>query len=307
MKRYFFLVFVLFMTLFSSAEPLKERRIYYLDCSYSMITNNLWQPVCNDLINAINSVQDQSTELFVIPFAVDSQWHSILSVETANADSAGKANLNNFIRQLKPSPKCRTYHSETLNDLYINNRVDTSRVTYVFIMTDGKDEEQPTRFPGLLKQWNSLYGDQFVYGFYVMLHSSAKNDSVSGIIASTKHLWEVQTAKVNINLIRPDVSAVFLARGKEHYVDVPISGDLSKVNLTAAGNSKNYNVLKMDLKNGFLRVYLNVLSDLSVAPEDETVVVKLNMTGGSFDFLVDDEIKISCVNKKVKKVSPTFL
>ena len=68
-----------------------------------------------------------------------------------------------------------TYHYIPLRDFY-DNRVDDSRVTYMFLMTDGEDEDkQHTAMNQLLPQWGAKYGNKNVYGFYVMLHNQAAN------------------------------------------------------------------------------------------------------------------------------------
>lgn len=306
-KIFALLIFITFFSLITHAKQMQERRIYYLDCSYSMVKpNQLWNPVCDDLVKAINSVQDGTTELVVIPFAVDDVWHATLDAFSAKADSKGKAFLVSKIKELKPSPKSMTYHSETLNDFYYNNRIDGNRVNYVFIMTDGRDEESPSKFPSLLKRWQGLFGNEHVYGFYVMLHQSAQNDQVSQIISNTDHLWEVQTANVNINLVRPDDKATLLVRDGLGYVDVPVYGDLSNVSFSVMGSSSNYSASKCEKQDGKIRIFLNVPRDLAVVPEEETCVVELTMQGGKYDLLLVDKISVKCANKKIKAINPRF-
>lgn len=54
------------------SQILKERRVYYLDCSYSMKQpNGIWDEVKENLKNAIEKVTDETTELVVVPFAFD--------------------------------------------------------------------------------------------------------------------------------------------------------------------------------------------------------------------------------------------
>ena len=60
----------------NALKPL-ERRVYYLDCSYSMLpqgnksNRDLWTEVRNNLKRAIDGVSDERTELIVICFAIN--------------------------------------------------------------------------------------------------------------------------------------------------------------------------------------------------------------------------------------------
>ncbi len=57
MKRLILLLLTLSLFTATFAQVLKERRVYYLDCSYSMVTpNKIWGKVCDNLINAIENV-----------------------------------------------------------------------------------------------------------------------------------------------------------------------------------------------------------------------------------------------------------
>ena len=71
-KRILLILLTMILPLMVFGHELKERRVYYLDCSYSMVKPNaLWDKVRDNLINAIQNVNDEKTELIVIPFAKD--------------------------------------------------------------------------------------------------------------------------------------------------------------------------------------------------------------------------------------------
>ncbi len=145
------------------SQVLKETRVYYLDCSYSMKTNKIWDEVCDNLKNAIDNIDDETTELRVIPFALDQ--NGSIKVFTALADAAGKNSLKKQIDAITPNKSSMTYHKVPLEDFY-NNQVQPGKVTYMFLMTDGQDEwKEKNSFPNLLKQWGDRYGDKNVYGF----------------------------------------------------------------------------------------------------------------------------------------------
>ena len=84
---------MMFMAFNVKAQNLiRERRVYYLDATYSMIKpSKLWDPVRNDLANAINAIEDETTEIYVVAFGGKGgtelmTWHDY-------ATTSGKANI----------------------------------------------------------------------------------------------------------------------------------------------------------------------------------------------------------------------
>ena len=302
MKRLFFCLFVI-LPLLASAQILKERRVYYLDCSFSMVTNKLWKPVCDNLKNAIDKVSYEDTELLVVPFAFDSSYYPRLEAVSAKADQTGKNKLKAYIGGL-PALKnnTMTYHSNVLNDFY-GQRVDDNKVTYMFLMTDGQNEEKPDRFLPLLKEWGTRYGNKNVYGFYVMLNDSAKNKDVEKIIDEQPHLWKVETADVNINLVRLQDNAIFNIRN-DSYIDLPVYGDIKGLTLNASFDaSAPYEVIRVSQDSHKLRVFIRVKGNKHTLPDIDSHTLYLTMkNGGAFDFLVTEMVSVKCENKKERSL-----
>lgn len=305
MKRLILLLLTLSLFTATFAQVLKERRVYYLDCSYSMVTpNKIWDKVCDNLISAIENVEDETTELIVVPFAFDNQHHNALNAYKELATPQGKANLKNKIRSIKPNKSTMTYHSDALKDFY-NNRIAPDRVNYMFFMTDGQNEEKPDPMPNLLKQWGGRYQGKNVYGFYVMLHNSAGSPVTEGVIESQPQLWKVKTADVNINLIRLQNHAIFNARN-DKYFDLPIYGKADGKNFSAAvTGAAPYNVSKVEKKGDRLRIYLSH-GDVHQLPVSLNVPLKITMTGGGpYDFLVTETVNVKCESKPERSLKIT--
>lgn len=295
MRRYLLYTLLWTISLIASAQILKERRVYYLDCSYSMEQNGIWNKVRDNLIEAIENVSDETTELLVIPFACDNNG-GIKNQMTALADEAGKQRLISGIKGLALNNSTMTYHDIPLNDFY-NNRTETNRITYMFLMTDGMDErEEQIAKNQLFPQWGKKYGDRNVFGFYVILHDEGKNLELKKIIDRQKHLWMVETADVNINLVRLQTNAVFNAKN-DKYFDIPIYGNYKQFEYEASFlNSSLYKVDDVKINNDKLRVYVKPKS--ASLPADSKNVLNVKMKGGrQFDFLVTEEISVNCVNK----------
>lgn len=296
------LLFILLaLPLSSYSQILKERRVYYLDCSFSMASNKIWDDVCDNLKKAIDNVNDETTELIVVPFALDKSGG--IKVYKALATPAGKDSLKRQISAIVPNKSSMTYHIVPLEDFY-SNRVDSAKVTYMFLMTDGQDEcKNKTLFPNLLSQWQGKYGDKNVFGFYVMLHNSAKNTNIKKICDNQKHLWTVETADININLVRLQSTATFNARN-DKYFDLPIYGNYNGKTFKAKfPNNSKLKVKSVSIKNGKLRVYVDVVGKVLFLPAEQKIPLELTMTGGGkFDFLVTEIANVTCLSKPEKSL-----
>lgn len=293
---------LVFLPFALNAQILKERRVYYIDCSYSMVTNGIWDDVRDNLKKAIDNVSDETTELIVIPFAFDGKHHTDLTAYSETATEKGKSALKTKIDGLTTNKGTMTYHSDPLNDFY-RSRVNNGRITYLFFMTDGQNEEKPDCFKPLLRQWGEKYGGRNVYGFYVMLDKQAKDPSVEDIINQQDHLWKVETADVNINLIRLQSTAIFNARN-DTYFELPIYGNIEGKNFNANfANSPVYKTTKTDVKNGKLRVYVTFSGDAAQLPVSKHEMLCVSMSGGGkYDFLVTENIDVKCESKPEKSL-----
>ena len=279
-----------------NAQVLKERRVYYLDCSYSMVKLGLWDKVRDNLVSAIDNINDETTEIVVIPFADNTLENPILKPMKEFATSSGKNKLKAQINALpEPTTKTMTYHYIPIND-FNEKRVCEDRVTYMFLMTDGEDEDPLKRTQNkLLPQWGAKYGNKNVYGFYVMLHDQAQSPQIAEICNSQDHLWKVETADVNINLVRLQSSAIFNAKN-DKYFDLSIAcGDVSGKSFSASFPADcPYKVKKTEMKSHSIRVWVESISGQRLpVSSDYNLIVKMT-GGGKFDFLVTEKIPVKC-------------
>lgn len=283
-----------------------ERRVYYIDATYSMIKpSKLWDNVRNDLAKAINAIEDETTEIYVIAFGGNGgtelkTWHDYATVK-------GKERIISGFQSFTPKTNTMTYLDRPLSDFY-SNRVAPGKVTYCFLMTDGRDENQNTSaFPNTLKQWGSKYGNSNVYGFYVMLNKEARDKNIESIIDNQAHLWKVETADININLIRLDNHAVFNVRNDDS-IQIPISGKNRGLNFNASlPDNSGLKVKNCKVKDGKLIVRIDVTGNKTTMPVSSTCKMAVTVSNaGRFDFLVTDIISVKCNNKKELVIfSPT--
>lgn len=305
MKRLLFYLIVLF-PLLSYAQVTKERRVYYLDCTFSMIKpNKVWDIVRTNLKEAINNVNDETTDLLVIPF-----WdkNKVLTPLRQDATTDGKKILCNSIDKLVCPVKSYTILNIPLDDFY-KNRVSDDRITYMFLMTDGVDENQHEKdlygdekaFDHNLATWEKRFAGKPVYGFYVMVHPTANDSNIASIIERQEHLWKVQSADVNINMVRLPDATVFNVRN-EKYVDIPLFGNLSGLTFKAQFEEDTYyHISKTETMGDKLRVWIETAGGFNKAtlPAEVECNMSVCMTGaGPYTFLVTDKVKIVCKNEK---------
>ena len=307
MRKLFFLAILPITPYISNSQILKERRIYYVDCSYSMKQNGIWNLVKDNLKEAIDNVSDETTELIICPYAFNSS--SSVTFHLESATEKGKMILKKYIDHLPMNKNTKTYHEKPLIDFY-NKRIAPQRINYFFLMTDGVsdhivEDKNHDPFPDLLRQWHNKFQGKFVYGFYVMLNKKARGYREALKVIGTRenqrahHLWAIESANVNINLIRLNPSAIINVKS-EKFFDIPIYGTCHGIAIKASfPSNSNIKVKNTQIKNGKLRVFVTVKGDIHSLPEEQTLRATITMTGGGkFDFLVTDAITVKCLRKK---------
>lgn len=276
-----------------------ERRVYYLDASYSMVSpSKLWDPVRADLAKAINAIEDENTEIFVVAFGGDmgvelKTWHGY-------ANPSDKEKIINGFMNFTPKRNTKTFLDRPLNDFYAN-KVDSQGVTYCFLMTDGKDEHKgpdANLFPAALEQWGRRFDNTDVYGFYVMLNKEARDPRVENIINEQDHLWKVQTADVNINIVRLDRKVKFNVRNDDE-IGISISGKTNGLRFHASfPEDADIKVKNTAVRDGKLIVGVSVSGDHSTMPESYNMKLNVRMSGGGeYDIFTTEVIDVECVNK----------
>lgn len=102
-SRSFMLVLGLLVCFHGNAQNISgERRVYYLDVTYSMVSNKLLAPCKDNLIKAIENIEDINTEIVVIAFADDrNPARRVWKKWESRATTAGKEELIKNIRGLE--------------------------------------------------------------------------------------------------------------------------------------------------------------------------------------------------------------
>lgn len=336
MKRRLFnrLLFLIgFLSFFSSivyAQDKHERRVYYLDCSASMTgsksrpDDNIWDEVKLNLKEAIDAVTDETTELVVVPFANSCDFDPPLPLECkmVKATGLGKKDLKNYIDNI-PTPdysvnRTMTYHKIPLVD-FVQFRIDKSKETYMFLMTDGDDEEKrkfgTETFNSMMKNWHHYIGVKDgsdisdVYGIYVMLNSKYNNKSREELIRKTDYFWQFNTANVNIKRIKLSTDIVYNIRN-EKTIAINIDGNTQE-GLTFdlfAPYDAPFEIKETTIQGDKLIVQILPKENVDVHSLDEskvyTIVVKMS-GADDITLLATEKIKLECLSKRENSVTVT--
>lgn len=257
MKKYV-CIFLFLLSVVANAQQIVERRIYYLDCSLSMSghsvgSKDIWNDVILNLKKAIEEVPSSgTTELVVLRFASQECHCDNMDGFSSRATDKGKEELINYIDRIpKPHPSLgmtNTYHLDPIKDF--KRRCNPAVTTYMFLMTDGDDDgwkEDDGTYVKCNKEMEEWpYTEDEVYSFYIMLNDKnlntqekkKRNATRLDIISNTKHFWSLNTANVNVNVIKPTSASFFDCR-KDSFVDLKFSGNINNLPLKITDADKN--------------------------------------------------------------------
>lgn len=298
---------LLALTLIISASVMAaERRVYYLDVTASMTgyngSVNIWSEVTSNLKKAVNAIPDKDTEVIIKSFT--DKNHPVEKIVSAKATTTGKKKICNEIDKLNPAQNtnCHTDIFVPFEDFY-KHEISLTKVDYFFLMTDGKQYKTGTsQLAAAIDKWNHKTdkGKKHIYGFYVMLTKDATlSESMASRIKQQPHLWIVQTANVNINLVRPtkDDFICNIRNKGERFVDIPMSGNIKHTGLSVKGSNKYVRVNRTEIKENKLRVYLSLKKKhLSQIPQLSTIDLTLTMPKAKFTYLLSNQVTVRCDN-----------
>lgn len=334
MKNLLLLLYLLLPT-FISAQEVKERRVYYLDCSLTMIGKaggvDIYDDVISNLISAIDAVPNkETTELIVIPFAYNTTYSNTTQLSktyTARATTRGKANLIQNVKDLPESPrKCEgstmTYHKDPIQD-FIYHRSNYAEKIYMFLLTDGDDDEykehKKKTFNNEIKKWSQHFKGKKVYAFYVMLNDRFEETTDykerDTLIKEIPYFWSIKTANVNVNTICPVSVDTLDLRKEGGSVKIKFDGNIEGLNLKVKTDNQlkqtqdakcivkdilevfvESNVANYDVFPSNLKKHLSVIMPNA---DNEGVYVKNN----TYNVLVEDGIDMPCVCQPGNNIS----
>lgn len=221
------------------------------------------------------------------------------------ATKDGKEALKDTIDKIDPSQntQCHTDIFLPFDDFY-KHEIHKTKVNYFFLMTDGRQYSKRTgQLTKAINRWNTetKNGEKHIYGFYVMLCDGAHLAPADSLcMAAQKHLWGVQSASVDINLIRPKKSKFVCdirQKDSKRYIDIPMSGNINHAGLSISGENEFCRVDTFEIKDNSIRVYFANKKHLTQIPKISTMDnITISQPQGEYDFLLTDKVAVTCDN-----------
>lgn len=186
-----------------SQANLEEKRIYLVDVTASMegkgvgMTFDIFDKVKRELIATIDSINDPSTEIVIVPFT-NKVHKSISGILTNHKDS-----LMNEIQQIKVMSGDTNITSAWEYGLSL---LDSTKVNYLFLLTDGLHNYggPKEQLYERLRDWNNFTMRNYYFAFYVMLTPNAEEQEICKIADETHQMWKIKSMNINSYFLRRD-------------------------------------------------------------------------------------------------------
>lgn len=174
-------------TLAQNRQFKNERRIYLWDVTLSLKGEpfgplDIYDEVVTALERDINSILDEQTEIWVLPFQT-----SILDKWNEQATSKGKGNLINRIRSFNNKDITYTNIASPMEEV-MGTLISPDKRNVLILLTDGiqNDPECPKqKLYDLIRKWCAFAEENDAYAFYVMLTKFAQDKELIRVIDET--------------------------------------------------------------------------------------------------------------------------
>lgn len=174
-----------------------ERRIYLIDLTRSMEglngSENIFQTVKDQLLLAIQSINDPTTEIVLIPFTDH-------PIEVIKGTIANKDSLVTYINALETKKGDTNILSAWEKGV---EYLDNNKINYMFMLTDGvHNTGKPIEdLYDSLEAWHGQTQGKYQFAFYVLLSPKAREQKISEIVENSKQIWLVPSLNINSDFI----------------------------------------------------------------------------------------------------------
>ena len=193
--RFFLTTFFCSFSLALCAQGyMKEKRIYLLDITGSMSgfggSENIYDSVRSQLISAILEVDESNTLIEVIPYAD----------KPGSVITGSKEDIISALSNIKAIGTNTNIDAAWRKGV---SRIDSTRVNYMFLLTDGKHNSGPTyySFCQTIRDWKNVSLGKYVFAFYVMLTHNAEDEIIQKIVTDTPQMWSIKNMNVNVTFV----------------------------------------------------------------------------------------------------------
>lgn len=196
----------IFSDMFAQQKRFKnERRIYLWDVTLSMKghegkTPDIYNEVVTALEKDINSILDEQTEIWVLPFQTN-----ILEKWNVKATHAGKKEIIARIKAFENGDVTNT--NITVPMQYVMKTfIKPDKRNVLILLTDGQQNDRSYRLETLLdviNRWCEFAEKNDAYAFYVMLTQFAKNEELIKAIDGACRMYKGEGTDFNFVELLP--------------------------------------------------------------------------------------------------------
>lgn len=186
-----------------SAQPMKEKRIYLVDVTASMVgegknsdgvmNEDIFGKVKESLAATLDHIEDKSTEIVIVPYTKKPKDAIVGTI--AQKDSL--ISLVNGLSTFRENTNIADAWSEGVT------YIDTTKINYMFLLTDGRHNTGPSEkeLYKRLSDWGEQSQGHAQYAFYVMLTSNARELEICNIVDETRNLWLIESMDIDASLV----------------------------------------------------------------------------------------------------------
>lgn len=182
-----------------------ERRVYLWDVTQSMKgfkgkTPDIYDKVINALEKDINSIIDEQTEIWVLPFQTN-----ILERWNVRATNTGKQDIINKIKAFNNDDITNTNITTPMREV-MDTYIKPDKRNVLILLTDG--EQNANNYPletllNVIRKWCDFAEKNDAYAFYVMLTQFAKNEKLIEAIDAACRMYKGEGTDFNFVELLP--------------------------------------------------------------------------------------------------------
>jgi hypothetical protein len=309
------LLLFLFVGLTAEAQ-VKERRIYILDGTLSMIgkspgAENIWPDVKKTLLENIESVDEHKSEFLLVIFA-DKIYDKI----------EGKSNILNYLGSFTPPYNTYTNLASGWNE--IENLVDHSKFNFVTFLTDGVDNfNKEHTLIASIKNADRILEQNNSFACFVRMTKSAIDLNITEVLNGARFISVVDgikfpalirpsNSKLTVNLREPISFNQKLFFEKFNDLDFPenFSIGIDFIKNTDSFKVNNPTVL-LTKAEGIIPIDLEFSRSISPVVSTEIINSRIKLKSLVENvILINDEVEIEFINKPEKlaqiSINPDF-
>lgn len=321
MKNFLTVLFVFLFIIQSNAQSKSERRIYLWDVTLSMQgylekTPNIYDKIVKFLVNEINSISDESTEIVVCPFQ-----ETILDTWKECASNVGKQEI---ITKIKTYRNLKVTGTNIVGPIQFvqNNFINPDKHNLLILLTDGQQTGGNLSLLQLISNWGKYADINDAFALYVMLTKQAIDQEIIKTIEKTDNI-EVVTEPGQMEMLDLQPSnptKINLKNDKKATISFNFKKGInlpSNINIHVYSNNPYLSINQHTiLKDSKILFTINYKKDYNTLKTQlaETSILPLNISitnkdqlqkDGKIVYLTKENLTLELINKpeKLLKIS----